>query len=72
MQNKIKRSALADGGLSPNSTSVLANNALRRRQAYASSGILSIGMKALKDTKQLVRVLHIEACTVVPHEIGQL
>src|ERR1700676_5825158 len=65
LQYKIESGALANRGLSPDSSPVFANNALHSGQANSSPRIISICMEPLKDTEKFVGVLHVKACTVV-------
>jgi hypothetical protein len=45
---------------------------LNRRQPDSAAREFLLGMKPLEGTKQPVRVSHIEARAIVPHEVGRL
>src|SRR5262245_39517414 len=64
-ERKVDGRSLARLPLRPNASAVAVNDSLDDRQAKSGSLKLSDGVKPLKDTKQLVRIPHVEADTVV-------
>src|SRR5436190_18481852 len=54
--------------IGPDFASVFQNNSLRGGQSYSGSFKLFLRVKALEGGKQLVRVFHVEADAIIPHE----
>jgi len=54
--------------LGPDLPAMAVDNALNRRKPYSGAFKLFSGMQALEHAEQLVDILHVEACAVVPHE----
>src|ERR1700730_518455 len=66
---EVQRRPLWRATFRPRAPAVAANDAMYDRQPDAGSRELSLCMHPLEDSKQLVRVLHVESNTVVPDEI---
>src|SRR5207249_4832250 len=69
---EVERGPLADDGLSPDVSAVLAHDALHRGESDASAGKLIKPVQALKGVEKLPRVFHVEAGAVVAHEVDPL
>ena len=63
----MERGPLPDLRFNPNPSPVAFHHFLADRQSDAGAGILPIRMQALKDHENLVRVLWIQADTVIAH-----
>ena len=66
-KRKIKSRALVHLRIGPNSPAMLLHDALNGGQPDAASFEIVLAMKALKDAKELVGILHAEPHAVVPH-----
>src|SRR4051812_30020150 len=69
LERKVECCSVADLSLCPDPATMPADDSLHRDEPDAGTLEVGRGVKALKNTEQLRRVGHVEACTVVPHEI---
>ena len=67
-QGKIKRRSLALLGLGPNTAAMAENNALNVGEANAGAFEFIVVVQSLENTKQFVRVLHIETDSIITHK----
>src|SRR5258706_12525807 len=70
-QAEVERRALTRGAFGPDGSRVTLQHALDNGESHARAAELRVGMQALEDSKQPVTVAHVEAHTVVPHEINR-
>src|SRR5580658_8944988 len=52
----------------PDGPAMLVNNPLHRRQAYPCTIEIFLAVKTLEHSKQLIRIFHVEAHSVVPNK----
>src|SRR5947207_2122426 len=69
-QSKIEGRAVIGFGLRPDTAAMTGNNSLNGRQADPAAFEFIGGMQALKGAEKLLRMLHVEADTVVPDGIN--
>src|SRR5665213_3595661 len=70
VQGESKNCALVQCRVSPDATTMPVHDPLYNRQSDAGSLVFLCAVETLKNAKQLVRVSHVEARSVVAHEIG--
>src|SRR2546426_6278608 len=65
-QGEVEGCSPIDGSLGPDPAAVPGDDAPHRRETDAGALEFGRGVQALEHTEQLVRILHVEAGTVVP------
>src|SRR5258708_33588498 len=71
-EGKIKRGALIHCGLRPNPPTMATNDALDDGETHPASGNLRGIVHALESAKELAGISHVEARSVVSHEIDRV
>src|SRR5207302_4166903 len=69
---EVEGSPLVNGGLGPDSTAVLADDAIDRGEADTGAFELLGAMQALKYAEQFVGIFHVEPDTIVANEDGRI
>src|ERR1700730_1178790 len=71
LQSEMECGAKVGFGLRPDPPTVALDDSLHGRQADTGAFVILGPVQALEDAEQASRVLHVEADSVVPHEVGR-